>query len=165
MKERLYIAYGSNLNLSQMSRRCPTAEVVGASEVKDYELLFRGGSRGAVATIEPLKGSLVPVLVWSIKGLDEQSLDRYEGWPNFYGKEMMEIELNRKPVSAMVYVMNPGYEFGVPSDFYLNTIAEGYASAGFDTDILDQAVEKSMSLAREQEQNEPRQRSFFDWKW
>ena len=41
-KGRLYIAYGSNLNLPQMERRCPGASVVGTSEVKGYELLFRG---------------------------------------------------------------------------------------------------------------------------
>ena len=28
-KGKLYIAYGSNLNLNQMHRRCPTATVVG----------------------------------------------------------------------------------------------------------------------------------------
>ena len=30
----------------QMAFRCPTAKVVGKSELKDYELLFRGGRRG-----------------------------------------------------------------------------------------------------------------------
>ena len=59
-KQRLYIAYGSNLNLEQMAFRCPTAKVVGKSELKDYELLFRGGRRGAVATVEPKAGSTVP---------------------------------------------------------------------------------------------------------
>ena len=63
-KPTLYIAYGSNLNLPQMALRCPTAEVVGKSELKDYELLFRGGRRGAVATVEPKEGSSVPVLLW-----------------------------------------------------------------------------------------------------
>ena len=91
-KNRLYIAYGSNLHLPQMAFRCPTAKVVGASEVKGYELLFRGGSRGAVATIEPLEGSSVPVLLWKIRPQDELSLDRYEGYPNFYRKEMLEVE-------------------------------------------------------------------------
>ena len=41
-KEKLYIAYGSNLNLGQMKYRCPTAKVAGTSEIKDYKLLFRG---------------------------------------------------------------------------------------------------------------------------
>jgi hypothetical protein len=42
MKNKLYIAYGSNLNLTQMAKRCPTAKVLGASEIKDYALVFRG---------------------------------------------------------------------------------------------------------------------------
>ena len=111
-KNRLYIAYGSNLNLPQMAFRCPTAKVVGASEVEGYELLFRGGRRGAVATIELLEGSSVPVLLWKIRPQDELFLDRYEGYPNFYRKEMLEAELNGKPVNAMVYIMNDGSESG-----------------------------------------------------
>ena len=50
-KETLYLAYGSNMNQTQMAFRCPTAEVVGTSELKGYELLFRGARRGAVATV------------------------------------------------------------------------------------------------------------------
>lgn len=134
-KNRLYIAYGSNLNLPQMAFRCPTAEVVGASEVKGYELLFRGGSRGVVATIEPLEGSSVPVLLWKIRPQDELSLDRYEGYPNFYRKEMLEVEMN------------------------------GNESAGFDTDFLDQAVEKSIRLAQEQQAVEDAQFNLWEQKW
>lgn len=40
-KDRLYIAYGSNLNLEQMKHRCPTAEVVGAAELRNWRLWFR----------------------------------------------------------------------------------------------------------------------------
>lgn len=163
--ETFYIAYGSNLNLPQMAFRCPTAKVVGASELKDYELLFRGGRKGSVATVEPLKGSSVPVLLWKLKERDLQSLDRYEGFPSFYRKEILEVELRGKTVSAMVYIMNDGHPFGSPSDYYLNTILEGYQSAGFHTEFLEQAVEKSFSLAREQQEREPDQGTLFDLKW
>ena len=64
--EMLYIAYGSNLNLPQMAFRCPTAKVVGASEIKDYGLLFCGSRRNSVATVETLKGSTV---LWFPLGL------------------------------------------------------------------------------------------------
>lgn len=67
------------------------------------------------------------------------------------------MELNSKPVNAMVYIMNDGREFGAPSDFYLHTIAEGYETAGFDTELLDQAVEKSIRLAQEQQAAEDAQ--------
>ena len=71
-----YLAYGSNLNLEQMAHRCPTAKVVGTTTLKDYALLFRGQHGGAVATVEPCKGSEVPCLVWEITPADEQALDR-----------------------------------------------------------------------------------------
>lgn len=152
-KPTLYIAYGSNLNLPQMAFRCPTAEVVGTSELKDYELLFRGGRRGAVATVEPKEGSSVPVLLWKIRQTDEAALDRYEGYPRFYDKQMMDVELDGKTVSAMVYIMTPGHEFGVPSDYYAEVIREGYESAGFDTQVLDDAIEHAWELIQEQGQS------------
>jgi len=141
---KLYIAYGSNLNLSQMKKRCPTARVIGRSEIKDYELVFKGSRSSGVATIEPCEGSVVPVLVWDIKDEDEKALDRYEGYPNLYGKEEMKITLDDNPIPAMVYIMTPGHEYGSPSAFYLKTIEDGYSDSGFDTDILYNAVEKSI---------------------
>lgn len=149
-KERLYIAYGSNLNLPQMAFRCPTAEIAGKSELKGYELLFRGGRRGAVATVEPRDGGSVPVLLWKIREADEEALDRYEGYPHFYEKQMMEVELDGKPVSAMVYVMTPGHEFGIPSDYYADVIREGYETAGFDLQILEDAIDHAYELAGQQ---------------
>lgn len=158
----LYIAYGSNLNLPQMAFRCPTAKVVGTSEIRDYELLFRGSRQSAVATVEPSKGGSVPVLLWTLKDKDLQALDRYEGYPNFYRKEILEVELKGKTVPAMVYIMNDGHPLGSPSDYYLNTIMEGYQSAGFDTEILEDAVEKSIRMAEEQQLE---QENMFEMKW
>jgi len=40
MNKKLYIAYGSNLNLPQMADRCPTAKVVGVSEIDGLEASF-----------------------------------------------------------------------------------------------------------------------------
>ena len=160
-KERLYIAYGSNLNLPQMEHRCPGALVVGTSEVKGYELLFRG-----VATIEPKEGASVPVLLWKISPENEKALDRYEGWPRLYRKEDLEVELEGKTVSAMVYVMNDGRQAAMPSDYYYNVIAEGYRTAGMDEAVLEQALERTKEV-QEQEQSSrmsesPWQRSLFD---
>ena len=45
MTERLYFAYGSNINLEQMAIRCPAAQVVGPAVLDGYELLFRGNRR------------------------------------------------------------------------------------------------------------------------
>lgn len=71
MQKRYYIAYGSNLNISQMRMRCPHARVIGTSVIPDYELLFKGSMTGSYLTIEPKEGSSVPVAVWETTDDDE----------------------------------------------------------------------------------------------
>lgn len=149
MNSKLYLAYGSNLNLEQMANRCPTAKVVGASQINDRRLLFRGAHVGAVATIEPCKGDNVPVLVWEITPADEAALDRYEGWPFLYRKETVKVKLDGKTVKAMVYIMNDGRPLGQPSCYYYSTILEGYKSAGFDVEILRKATTDSVESEEE----------------
>lgn len=150
MNKKYYIAYGSNLNLPQMERRCPTAKRVGIGEIKDYQLLFRGNKESAVATIEPSKGNIVPALIWELQKSDEKSLDRYEGFPFFYHKEFMEVEINGEVAEAMVYIMNDGYEIGMPSDYYLNTILDGYDAAGFEPTAIEKALETSQEYVEQQ---------------
>ena len=157
-KPTIYLAYGSNLNLRQMSYRCPTAEVVGPAELTGYDLKFRGGDGHAVATVESGDGS-VPVLLWQIGPRDEMALDRYEGWPHLYRKESVTVELNGKPVDAMVYIMNEGHDLGQPSQRYFGTILDGYDAAGFDDTVLFEALDRSQpEMAQEPEFG-------LDWDW
>jgi len=143
MSKTIYIAYGSNMNLEQMAHRCKTAKVLGNAKLNGYKLLFRGNDGGAVGTIEKEKGASVPVVVWEIEPADEAALDRYEGYPTFYRKEMVKIRFDGKWQEVMVYIMNAGRPLGVPSRYYYETILEGYKTAGFDTGILNKAVRVS----------------------
>ena len=93
MEKRYYAAYGSNLNILQMRYRCPSARVIGVAEISDYRLLFKGSKTGAYLTIEKQKGSVVPVGIWEVSESDERSLDRYEGFPNFYYKTEMSLDI------------------------------------------------------------------------
>lgn len=148
--KKLYAAYGSNLNLRQMARRCPDATVVGTAELKDFELVFRGGAGCGVATVEPREGSSVPILLWEISGQDEKNLDRYEGWPMFYGKQMLGFEAEGQTIPAMVYVMTPGQDAAPPSEIYYETILEGYADNGLDPAVLERALERTEELVQEE---------------
>ena len=145
MKNRkIYLAYGSNLHLGQMAHRCPDAKPLGATTLPNHQLLFRGATRGAYATVEPKEGCSVPALLWSISTRDELYLDYYEGYPNFYRKEMVTVDLNGKQVEAMVYIMNDGRPLGCPSSDYYNTILEGYRANGLDLHFLHNAVADAM---------------------
>lgn len=143
-KERLYIAYGSNLSVEQMSRRCPTAKVVGKSLLRNWRLRFRGGNGQAVATIERCEGYNVPVLVWKIQPIDEKALDRYEGFPYHYRKENLRITLNGKRISAMVYIINEGgRSYNAPSAGYFEFIRRSYEVLDFDIGTLNEAAKSS----------------------
>lgn len=142
-KNKLYLTYGSNLNLEQMAHRCPNAKVVGSTDVLGHRLVFRGAREGAVATIEPRKGESVQALVWEITQSDEKALDRYEGWPHLYRKETIKVKLDGKTIQTMVYIMNEGRPLNQPSGYYYSVILDGYKSAGFDIEKLKNAVAKS----------------------
>lgn len=143
--KRYYIAYGSNLNVQQMRYRCPGARVVGTSVIKDYQLLYKGSKTGSYLTIEKKKGGIVPVAVWEVSERNEKSLDAYEGYPSFYYKTEMKLQLDgtKRKVNAFVYIMHEDRKLGVPSQTYINTCRFGYAVFGFDFRYLDVAYEIS----------------------
>ena len=146
---RHYFAYGSNLSLEQMAFRCPDAVPIGTGKIKGYELLFRGSKTGSYLTIEPKKGSYVPVLVWEITETDKRMLDRYEGYPIFYLTKDFEIEVTpldgTEPFlqKGFVYVMDITHPLGRPSDRYYEVCRQGYERFGFDEALLETALDRS----------------------
>lgn len=146
---KYYLAYGSNLNIPQMRRRCPGAEVVGTSVIPDYELLFKGSMTGSYLTIEPKEGSVVPVAVWSVTAAHERALDRYEGYPTFYYKKDVSVILDgavpgfTAGLDAFVYIMHEDRPLGVPSDYYVQACLEGYDAFGFSHKYIEDALDRS----------------------
>ena len=159
---KYYLAYGSNLNVDQMKYRCPDAKPAAVTKIPNYHLLFRRG----FLTIEPQQGSSVPVVVWKISDRDKKNLDRYEGYPKFYRKEIFPVLLNgykdmdayragkrsvqEKVGEAMVYIMNDGFPAQQPSSSYLDTVKRGYAAFNIDINYLMNALVDT----REEEQRE-----------
>lgn len=149
MEKKYYIAYGSNLNVKQMSHRCPTARPLGTANLDGWTLLFRGSKTGSYLTIEPKEGSSVPVAVWEVSERDERCLDHYEGYPHFYYKKDIEVTFTglvtkrKRTRTAFVYIMHEDRPLGQPSKYYLEVCAEGYMNFGFDLTRLLQAVTDS----------------------
>lgn len=140
-----YLAYGSNLNLEQMAKRCPTAKPVGIRLLEDYRLIFR-----YYLTIENQKGGIVPFVLWEIDEESERMLDYYEGFPRFYRKEYVNVLVGEKLVCAMVYVMNEDQRcYALPSLTYYAVVLKGYQDAGLNESYLRNAcfaTEKMISI-------------------
>ena len=147
------LAYGSNLNVRQMKYRCPTAKIVGTAVIRDYELLYKGSKTGSYLTIEKKNGGVVPVAVWEVTAADEHSLDAYEGCPNFYYKKNMTVTLDETgiKIDAFVYIMHEERKLGIPTSAYVQACKFGYALFKFDFKYLDEAYEKSLKGAANDE--------------
>ena len=108
--KRLYIAYGSNLNVRQMETRCPNAKILGTAKLKGWELPFKGSKSGSYLTIEKKENAIVPVVIWEVDKTDEKALNRYEGYPTFYYKKDIKVQYkgirtgNRRTVTVFAYL-------------------------------------------------------------
>jgi len=139
-----YIAYGSNMNIEQMSQRCPGSVKVGTVALSNHRLVFRKH-----ATIEVAYGYHVPVVVWKITARDEAVLDIYEGVPRYYRKEYILLKINGKVHDALVYIMN-GSGQSAPAQHYYDVIKDGYESAGIDIKVLEKALTESTERSTQQ---------------
>ncbi len=150
--KKYYIAYGSNLNVPQMKRRCPDARVVGKATLEGYRLMFKGSKTGSYLTIEKAEGYSVPVGVWEVSEQDERNLDFYEGYPTFYYKKEVQVKMTGIRTgktydrNCFVYIMHEDHKFGIPSDFYLRVCGEGYRFFGFALDKLIEAYQFSKEV-------------------
>jgi len=151
MRDIIYLAYGSNINVRRMEQRCPGAVYVGTAELKGYRLLFKKSKTGAYLTVEKKRKRSVPLLVWRISEYDEKRLDRYEGCPACYYKTTATVEvhslLDGSPlgtVTGLIYILHEDHLLGVPTFRYYDLCLDGYDRFGFDADLIDLAIEESL---------------------
>ena len=131
----LYFAYGSNLNLFQMKRRCKDSVFLKKYVLKGYRLNFR--SKYRAADIEKSKNSLVPGALFEISKSDEKKLDVYEDFPVLY-KKLYFSYYNKK---VMTYIMVNKTEFRYPTERYLNVVKRGYKDCKLDMKYLKIALQ------------------------
>lgn len=138
---RIYIAYGSNMNLEQMAYRCPGARIIGTASLDGWELAFMGRPGNAHATILERPGASTPVLVWAISEAHEAALDLYEGVRGgYYYKHYMPVKVGRKTYKdALVYIMS-SQPYNLPGINYLEGIWKGYQDAGIEIGPIEAAL-------------------------
>ena len=132
----LYFAYGSNLNLFQMKRRCKDSVFLKKYELKGFKLNFR--SKYRAADIEKSKNSIVPGALFEISKSDEKKLDVYEDFPILY-KKLYFTYYNK---TVMTYIMVNKTEFRYPTERYLNVVKQGYKDCKLNFNYLTRALNK-----------------------
>ncbi|CAN9324916.1 unnamed protein product [Alternaria alternata] len=95
----IYFGYGSNLWLHQMTTRCPTSTYLGVARLPNYQWIINDrGYANVVEVTDSNSTSMSPYddvvfgLVYSLEAEDEKRLDKNEGVPVAYTKEMLQCE-------------------------------------------------------------------------
>lgn len=115
--QTVYFAFGSNLHLAQMAKRCPESRYLGRGMLRNHK--WQISTRG-FANIYFQAGEFVEGLCFLLSQKDEERLDRNEGVhlvPSSYEKETMDVEVyptnpsisGRRVKEVDEYIHRPGF--------------------------------------------------------
>ena len=139
-----YFAYGSNLNVEQMKRRCPSAEIVCNAKLMDYQIGFPRTHRnwsGGVASVLEEKHKFVEGVIYKITDEDLVKLDHME---NVEGGEYFRLKkefvnTSDEIVESWIYIAHQmeGAPFH-PSNEYIETIIKGAKTHNLSDIFIDE---------------------------
>jgi gamma-glutamylcyclotransferase (GGCT)/AIG2-like uncharacterized protein YtfP len=119
-----YFAYGSNMNIEQMSQRCPGAILGDLCYLTGWRYFINGNG---YAGIEEDKGGIVWGCLWILNQQHWLALDEYEGVSGgYYTKKNLEviIEKNKENMKVTLYLSND-YNYGTPGNSYQEIVIQG----------------------------------------
>lgn len=141
--QTLYFAYGSNLWLAQMKKRCPDSVLVGMAILPSYRWIINIRGYANVLPADP--ETSVYGLVYTLSPSDEERLDIYEGVSvGGYNKVMLDVHLiagteaaangwskglmDGREARCLVYI-DPLSQLGPPKHEYIGRINRGLEDA------------------------------------
>jgi hypothetical protein len=112
---RLYFAFGANMDVAGMSRRCPTAQALGAARLDNHRFAI---VHPGFATVIAARGAAVHGVLWRLGTRDLCVLDAYENIASgLYGRVAKPVRLGARTLRAETYFVRdprpgramPGY--------------------------------------------------------
>lgn len=144
-KDRIVLAYGSNLDQHQMAFRCPSAVLESRASLPGYRLVFAGHSSfwgGGVASLVRDRDAQVEGVLYRMSEGDLERLDLFEGHPRVYVRQIRYVfaeDGSRR--SAHVYAIPQGRaEAARPTGKYYGVLWRAYGKFGFDRSTLASAA-------------------------
>lgn len=170
----VYFAYGSNLWIDQMNRRCPEHKYIGTGVLNDWWGSSRLGSicctahrfhrcwiicQKGYANVIPSKGDHVYGFLYELSPKDEKALDGYEDVPRNYVKKTLPIQLitssgngdsetvMQRSTDALVYVDIVNTNHDAPKTEYIHRMNMAMKDAiqmGISQSYIDKYIRPSI---------------------
>jgi gamma-glutamylcyclotransferase (GGCT)/AIG2-like uncharacterized protein YtfP len=124
----LHFAYGSNMSVPMMRRRCPAARLEGRALLPGYRFII---TREGYASVLSAPGACVHGVLWRLTPRDLAALNAYENLGGgLYRAVTMAVVANRRRVAALVYVGRSRAR-GRPRSGYMDIVTAAAREAGF----------------------------------
>ncbi|MCE5286632.1 MAG: gamma-glutamylcyclotransferase [Pelosinus sp.] len=148
---RLYFAYGLNLNLTEMKKKCPHAKALGIAKLPGHQLNFYGHSTvwdGATESVTLQPSEEVWGVIYKLSAADWDILDgfedaRFDGTGAYFHFPVEVIDRSGALLPATIYKKAVLREPLPPSSEYLALICQGAKVQGLPENYI--AFLKSMS--------------------
>jgi gamma-glutamylcyclotransferase (GGCT)/AIG2-like uncharacterized protein YtfP len=131
IRDRLYFAYGSNVDPNRFSQRCPGHREIGPAHLTHWRVAFAGRSRlwgGGVGTLRPEPKGSVPGILYRLKPVHWRTLDRIEGHPGFYKRVQITVDSR----TVWTYLLDPELPENAPTAQYLQAVVDARSARGWD---------------------------------
>lgn len=125
-----YFAYGSNMDMNRLSGRGISPMTRHKGVLNGWKLKFnKKASAGdwSFANIEKSEEDSVEGLVFTIKESDLKLLDKFEGAPRHYRREILIVETYSEDVKCITYIAQPEHvvEGLLPQKDYMQFLING----------------------------------------
>lgn len=134
-----YFAYGSNMNLKQMQKRCPNAKFITVGKLNGHKFVYDGFSKrrnGPVANIIESESDFVLGVIFLVDEQDEKNLDRFEGYPKTYDKKFCKVDGEDGSVYNVFLYFRKPLQIGTPQEDYRNIVIEGAKDIGLPQEYI-----------------------------
>ena len=130
----LYFAYGANMDVAAMARRCPSSRPIGLARLPRHRWII---SADGYATVLRDPRREVVGLLWDLALSDAPALDRFEDVPRLYRKVTQPVIAAAGIRRALVY-LGRSAEPGRPRPGYLEDVLRAAEAAGLPKARLDE---------------------------
>ena len=144
----MYFAYGSNLSISQMDKRCPDNIPLNVGRLNGYVWII---SNRGYANVIKSESDYVLGRIYKISKRDEARLDKSEGVKSLnsgYDKKMLSIIIDGVSCDCLVYV-DPITQEGPPKNEYIDRINLGLADSKFPTEYVEKYIRSKIPLTKQ----------------
>jgi gamma-glutamylcyclotransferase (GGCT)/AIG2-like uncharacterized protein YtfP len=129
----LHFAYGSNMDVGTMRRRCPGARLEGRAVLPGYRFMIM---RDGYATVVPASGGRVHGVLWRLTPRDLAALNAYEGLDRgLYRAVPLPVVAERQRRAALVFVATSRVR-GRPRSGYMELVMAAARDAALPPDYV-----------------------------